>query len=64
MNGPEVNTLSPEGYVLWLAGFHAREGRKLAEQARSNVPMTGDMLGAVLDNLAAIAERVSTGERE
>ena len=49
--------MSGDQYEQFLSARHAHSARGLAEQARAGVPMTGDVLADVLENLAAIAER-------
>ncbi|MEB0286172.1 hypothetical protein QN355_06365 [Cryobacterium sp. 10S3] len=52
---PTTDTLSPDTYEGRLARLLARSARELAENARENVAMTGDVLADLLDALAVIA---------
>lgn len=45
------------GYEAWLDASHAAAARRLAKEAQAGVPLTGDVLADLLNNLAAIAER-------
>lgn len=52
-----TGTLTSTDYETWLSARHAHTARKLANQARTGIPIPGDLLADLLDNLAAIAER-------
>ena len=49
--------MNGDQYKQFLSAHHAHSARGLAEQARAGVPLTGDVLADVLENLASIAER-------